>query len=64
MFYQIQNVKIKKSNQLRAASKQGIFKVIKKAGWNIADCKIIELKPELVKADYRGTDGKTALVRG
>lgn len=64
MFYQIQNVKIKRSNQLRVASKQGIFKAIRKAGWNIADCKITELKSELVKADYRGADGKTAPVRG
>ena len=63
MFYQVQNTKIKKHNQLRVASKPAIFKAIKNAGWNIADCKIIELNRDLVKADYKGVDGKTAPVR-
>jgi nucleoside diphosphate kinase len=60
MFYQITNTKKKKANQVRVASKGSIVKEIKKQGWNIADCKIVELATDLVNKKYKDSDGRSA----
>lgn len=55
---QITNTTINKFNQIQA-TKATIGSACRKAGWVLKDCKISELRDELVKTVYRGADGKT-----
>ena len=57
MTLQVINPTIEKFNQIRTTT-ETLFRDVKKQGWNIKECKVIELKDELVNAKYRGTDGK------
>jgi len=57
MILQVINPNIEKFNQIRTTTKT-LFKDVKERGWNMKDCKVIELKEELVNALYRSADGK------
>jgi hypothetical protein len=57
MTLQVINTKKEKFNQIRT-TKEKLFADVKAQGWNIQDCKITELKEELVHTLYRSADGK------
>jgi nucleoside diphosphate kinase len=57
MIVQIINTTKSKFNQIKT-TKENVIKEIKSNGWNIKDCKIIELKDELVNTIYKSADGK------
>ena len=58
MIVQIQNTTLPKFNQVQATSNT-MLGVIKRNGWVLSDCKITELRDELVNTVYRGVDGKS-----
>lgn len=58
MFYQVQNQKLSKNNQFRVQTVPAGIKEIKSRGWNITDCKFIELAQELVTNTYKDLDGR------
>ena len=60
MILQVINTKKEKSNQIRS-TKETLFTDIKSQGWNLQDCKVVELKEALVNTIYRGTDGKNSI---
>lgn len=57
MILQVINPSIEKFNQIKTTT-ETLFKDVKERGWNMKDCKVIELKEELVNTLYRGADGK------
>ena len=57
MTLQVINTKKESFNQIRS-TKETLFNDVKTRGWNIKDCKVIELKEELVYTLYRSADGK------
>lgn len=57
MTLQVINTTLNKSNQIRTTT-ETLFKDVKERGWNIKDCKVIELKEALVNTLYRSADGK------
>jgi nucleoside diphosphate kinase len=57
MILQVVNTTKNKFNQIRT-TKENVIKEIKSKGWNLKDCKIIELKDELVNTIYKSADGK------
>lgn len=59
MHIQITNIKIPKNNQI-IATKATIGVMMKRAGWKIPECVFKEIRPELIKTTYRGSDGKNA----
>lgn len=63
MFYQIQNLSLKKFNQFEVSSKSKIVGQIKARNWKIEDCKIIALEDQLkngfnVKTGNRNKRGR------
>ena len=58
MFYQVQNLKLKRNNQFRVQTVPAGLKEIKARGWNVNDCKISELAKELVTNKYKELDGR------
>jgi nucleoside diphosphate kinase len=57
MILQVVNTTKNKFNQIRT-TKENVIKEIESKGWNLKDCKIIELKDELVNTIYKSADGK------
>jgi hypothetical protein len=57
MTLQVVNLTKDKYNQIRTTT-ETLFKDVKEIGWNMKDCKITELKEELVHTLYRSADGK------
>jgi hypothetical protein len=57
MTLQVINTTLEKFNQIRTTT-ETLFKDVKERGWNIKDCKVIELKEALVYTLYRSADGK------
>jgi hypothetical protein len=57
MYLQVQNTTKKSFNQIRS-TKDTLVKDVKRQGWNIQDCKVIEIPAALVDNVYRGADGK------
>jgi hypothetical protein len=57
MTLQVINSTVDKFNQIRTTT-ETLFIDVKKQGWNIKDCKVIELKEALVNTLYRSVDGK------
>jgi nucleoside diphosphate kinase len=57
MILQVVNTTKNKFNQIRT-TKENVIKEIKSKGWNLKDCKIIELKDELINTTYKSADGK------
>lgn len=57
MLVQITNTTKTTHNQVQA-TKQTIGSTVRKMGWKLADCKVAELRDELVNTVYRGADGK------
>ena len=62
MTLQVINTKKEKYNQIRT-TKENLFADLKFQGWHIQDCKISELKEELVHTLYRSADGKNTSTR-
>ncbi len=62
MTLQVINTKKEKFNQIRT-TKENLFADLKFQGWHIQDCKISELKEELVHTLYRSADGKNTSTR-
>jgi hypothetical protein len=60
MHLQVTNTSKTKHNIIRS-SKETLFKDVKKQGWKIGDCKVIELQPAIVETVYRGADGKNVI---
>lgn len=60
MFLQVTNLKLKSYNQFRT-TKNNLFKDTKERGWDLKECKVSELKNELVKNVYKSADGKNTL---
>jgi hypothetical protein len=59
MTLQVINTKKEKFNQIRS-TKETLFNDVKSQGWNLQDCKVTELKEELVYTLYRSADGKNS----
>ena len=57
MYLQVKNNTKEKFNQIQT-TKENLFSDVKKQGWKMVDCSVVELKDELVEAKYRGADGK------
>jgi len=57
MTLQVINTKLDSFNQMRS-TKETLFQDIKTRRWDIKDCKVIELKEELIHTLYRSADGK------
>jgi nucleoside diphosphate kinase len=57
MTLQVVNPTLEKFNQFRTTTKT-LFQDVKERGWNIKDCKVTELKEELIHTLYRSADGK------
>jgi hypothetical protein len=62
MTLQVINTKKEKFNQIRT-TKENLFADLKFQGWHVQDCKISELKEELVHTLYRSADGKNTSTR-
>jgi hypothetical protein len=62
MTLQVVNTKKEKFNQIRT-TKENLFADLKFQGWHVQDCKISELKEELVHTLYRSADGKNTSTR-
>ena len=62
MTLQVVNTKKEKFNQIRT-TKENLFSDLKTQDWNIRDCKVSELKEELVYTLYRSADGKNTSTR-
>ena len=62
MILQVVNTRKEKFNQIRT-TKENLFSDLKVQGWNIKDCKVSELKEELVHTLYRSADGKNTSTR-
>ena len=62
MTLQVVNTKKEKFNQIRT-TKENLFADLKFQGWHVEDCKISELKEELVHTLYRSADGKNTSTR-
>ena len=62
MTLQVVNTKKEKFNQIRT-TKENLFADLKFQGWYVQDCKISELKEELVHTLYRSADGKNTSTR-
>lgn len=62
MILQVINTRKEKYNQIRT-TKENLFSDLKIQGWNIKDCKVVELKEELVHTLYRSADGKNTSTR-
>jgi hypothetical protein len=60
MYLQVTNNTKQKHNIIRS-SKETLFKDVKKQGWKMTDCKVIELQPAVVDTIYRGADGKNVI---
>lgn len=64
MYFQVTNTTLNKFNQIQISVEQSpnmgtaINREIRKHGWQTTDCKVNEIRPELVEAKYRGADGK------
>lgn len=58
MFVQVTNPRLKRNNTFRATLKTMIPKM-RERGWTPSDCKVVELRDELVTTKYKGADGKT-----
>jgi hypothetical protein len=59
MTLQVINTTKTRFNQIRT-NKSNLMADLKLQGWNLKDCKVIELKEELVHTLYRSADGKNA----
>lgn len=59
MILQVINTKKEKFNQIRS-TKETLFADAKSQGWNLQDCKVTELKEELIYTLYRSADGKNS----
>ncbi len=57
MYLQVKNNTKTKFNTIRT-TKETLCSDIKRQGWNINDCAVSEIRPELVDTVYRGRDGK------
>lgn len=57
MVVQIINTQKSKFNQIRC-NKEDVIKEIKFLGWNLKDCKILELNEGLINTIYKSADGK------
>lgn len=62
MTLQVVNTKKEKFNQIRT-TKENLFSDLKSQGWSLKDCKVSELKEELVHTLYRSADGKNTSTR-
>ena len=62
MTLQVINTKKEKFNQIRT-TKENLFADLKFQVWHVQDCKISELKEELVHTLYRSADGKNTSTR-
>ena len=62
MTLQVVNTKKEKFNQIRT-TKENLFADLKSQGWSLKDCKVSELKEELVHTLYRSADGKNTSTR-
>jgi hypothetical protein len=60
MYLQVTNNTKQKHNIIRS-SKETLFKDVKKQGWKMTDCKVVELQPAVVDTIYRGADGKNVI---
>ena len=58
MFVQVTNLTKKSANTFRTSPNK-MFSQMKARGWNPQECKIVELRDELVNTKYTGADGKT-----
>ena len=58
MFVQVTNPNKKTANTFRTSPGQ-MFKQMRARGWNPQECKVVELRDELVNTKYTGADGKT-----
>ena len=59
MYLQVTNSKLAKYNQIRTTPAKSIEDV-KNLGWKMSDCKVSEIRKELVEANYKCVDGKTS----
>lgn len=57
MTLQVVNTKQSTYNQIRS-TKETLFRDLKLRGWNVKDCKVSELKEELIYTRYVSADGK------
>ena len=62
MTLQVVNTKKEKFNQIRT-TKENLFADLKIQGWSLKDCKVSELKEDLVYTLYRSADGKNTSTR-
>lgn len=62
MTLQVINTRKEKFNQIRT-TKENLFSDLKSQGWSLKDCKVSELKEELVHTLYRSADGKNTSTR-
>jgi nucleoside diphosphate kinase len=59
MYLQVTNSKLAKYNQIRTTPGK-LIEDVKNLGWKISDCKVSEIRTELVEANYKCVDGKTS----
>lgn len=59
MYLQVTNSKLAKYNQIRTTPGK-LIEDVKNLGWKISDCKVSEIRKELVDSSYKGVDGKTS----
>jgi hypothetical protein len=59
MYLQVTNSKLAKFNQIGTTPGK-LMSDLKNMGWKLSDCKVSEIRKELVEANYKGVDGKTS----
>jgi hypothetical protein len=59
MYLQVTNSKLAKFNQIRTTL-SNLKSDVANMGWNMSDCKVSEIRTELVESVYKGVDGKTS----
>lgn len=57
MFVQVTNPNKKTANTFRSTPTK-MFSQMRERGWKISDCKVVELRDELVTNKYNSPDGK------
>lgn len=57
MYLQVINKGKTKHNTIQSTDAT-LISDIKRQGWNVSDCKVSEIRAELIDTKYRGTDGK------
>ena len=59
MYLQVTNSKLTKFNQIGTTSSK-LMSDLANMGWKLSDCKVSEIRKELVEANYKCVDGKTS----